>query len=73
MTEIEIAQASEIRVQEIEWRWYPYVPFGKIPVMQGDAGDGKSTLVLDPAAMLSRGQPIPFTDGTGPAPINIIC
>ena len=41
-------------------------------MVQGDAGDGKSTFVLNLAAMLSRGQPMPFTDGTGQAPINII-
>lgn len=62
MTEIEITKASEVKVREIEWLWYPYIPFGKITVVQGDAGDGKSTFVLNLAAMLSRGQP----------PINII-
>ena len=44
MTEIEITKASEVKVREIEWLWYPYIPFGKITVVQGDAGDGKSTL-----------------------------
>ena len=72
MAEIEITKASEVKVREIEWLWYPYIPFGKITVVQGDAGDGKSTFVLNLAAMLSRGQPMPFTDGTGQAPINII-
>ena len=72
MTEIEITKASEVKVREIEWLWYPYIPFGKITVVQGDAGDGKSTFVLNLAAMLSRGQPMPFTDGTGQPPINII-
>ena len=72
MTEIEITKASEVKVREIEWLWYPYIPFGKITVVQGDAGDGKSTFVLNLAAMLSQGQPMPFTDGTGQPPINII-
>lgn len=56
MAEIEITKASEVKVREIEWLWYPYIPFGKITVVQGDAGDGKSTFVLNLAAMLSRGQ-----------------
>ena len=72
MTEVEITKASEVKVRKIEWLWYPYIPFGKITVVQGDAGDGKSTFVLNLAAMLSRGQPMPFTDGTGQAPISII-
>ena len=72
MSDIEITKASEVKIREIEWLWYPYIPFGKITVVQGDAGDGKSTFVLNLAAMLSRGQPMPFTDGTGQPPINII-
>ena len=72
MTEIEITKASEVKVREIEWLWYPYIPFGKITVVQGDAGDGKRTFVLGLAAMLSRGQPMPFADGTDQPPINII-
>ena len=72
MAEVEITKASEVKVREIEWLWYPYIPFGKVTVLQGDAGDGKSTFVLGLAAMLSRGRPMPFTDGTGQPPINII-
>jgi len=70
--EVKITKASEIKVREIEWLWYPYIPFGKVTVVQGDAGDGKSTFVLNLAAMLSRGLPMPFTDGTGQAPMSII-
>ncbi len=72
MAEIEITKASEVKVRQIEWLWYPYIPFVKITVLQGNAGDGKSTFVLNLAATLSRGQPMPFTDGTGQTPINII-
>ena len=68
MAEIEITKASEVKVREIEWLWYPYIPFGKITVVQGDAGDGKSTFVLNLAAMLSRGQ-LPSTSSIK---INII-
>ncbi len=69
MTKLEITKASEVKVREIEWLWYPYIPFGKVTIIQGDAGDGKSSFVLTLAAMLSQGQPMPFTDGTGQSPI----
>lgn len=72
MDEPIIIKASEIEPTEISWLWYPYIPFGKVTVLQGDSGDGKSTLVLTLAAMLSRGAPMPFTDGEGQEPINII-
>ena len=72
MDEPIIIKASEVEPAEISWLWYPYIPFGKVSVLQGDSGDGKSTLVLTLAAMLSRGKPMPFTDGEGQEPINII-
>lgn len=72
MEELEIMRASDVTVRDIEWLWYPYIPYGKVTVVEGDSGDGKSTFVLKLAAMLSRGEPMPFTDGEGQEPIKII-
>ena len=40
---LEIIKASEIIPKEVRWLWYPYIPFGKVTLLQGDPGDGKST------------------------------
>ena len=50
---------STVTVKEVDWLWYPYIPFGKITIIQGDPGDGKTTLVLNIAALLSNGLPMP--------------
>ena len=39
---LEIIKASEITPKEVRWLWYPYIPFGKVTLLQGDPGDGKS-------------------------------
>lgn len=39
----------------MEWLWYPFIPYGKLTIVQGDPGDGKTTLILNIAAKLSRG------------------
>ena len=48
--------------REVKWLWYPYIPFGKVTLLQGDPGDGKSKLMLSIAALLSKGEPLPFTE-----------
>lgn len=39
---LEIIRASEVTPREVKWLWYPYIPFGKITLLQGDPGDGKN-------------------------------
>ncbi len=39
---LEIIKVSEITPKEARWLWYPYIPFGKVTLLQGDPGDGKS-------------------------------
>ena len=50
---------SSITEKSVEWLWYPYIPYGKITLLQGDPGEGKSTLMLRIAALLTKGQPMP--------------
>lgn len=69
---LEITKASDIEVKDVKWLWYPYIPFGKVTMLQGDSGDGKSTFILKLAAMLTKGEPMPFTDGEGAEPVNVI-
>ena len=59
---LEIIKASEITPKEVRWLWYPYIPFGKVTLLQGDLGNGKSKLMLSLAALLSKGAPLPFAD-----------
>ena len=50
---------SNVIPKDVEWLWYPYIPLGKLTVIQGDPGDGKSTFVLNVIAQLTSGQPMP--------------
>lgn len=59
---LEIIRASEIEPKEVKWLWYPYIPFGKVTLLQGDPGDGKSKLMLSLAALLSKGEALPFVE-----------
>ena len=69
---LEVVKASEIEPKEVKWLWYPYIPFGKVTLLQGDPGDGKSKLMLSIAALLSKGEPLPFTETEEIEPMTII-
>lgn len=70
---LELIRASQIDPKTVEWLWYPFIPYGKVTLVQGDPGDGKSTFMLTLAALLTRGAPLPFTEPkTPPEPLHVI-
>lgn len=55
-------QAEEIEIEKVRWLWDPYIPLGKLTVLAGDPGMGKSTIALDIAARISQGTSLPAGD-----------
>lgn len=70
--ELKLIHMEDVVSKEVEWLWYPYIPYGKITIVEGDPGEGKTTLVLKLAAALSRGLPLPCDDDREREPIHII-
>ena len=66
-----IISADKVEVKEVKWLWPGYIPYGKITLLQGDPGDGKSTFMLTLAALLTTGQSLPFCDEES-EPMNVI-
>ena len=71
MAELKIICLFFVTVEEVEWLWYPFIPFGKLTIIHGDGGEGKTTLILQLAALLSRGEKLPC-DSTEREPIKVI-
>ena len=71
--ELKLIHMEDVVSKEVEWLWYPYIPYGKITIIEGDPGEGKTTLVLKLAAALSMGLPLPCDDDKEYEPIHIIC
>lgn len=46
---------SSITETSVDWLWYPYIPFGKLTLIQGDPGCGKSTLMMNIISAVSNG------------------
>ena len=70
-TELRLIKMSDVEPTKVEWLWYPYIPYGKITIIQGDPGEGKTTLILNLAALLSKGEKLPESEEKSD-PINII-
>lgn len=69
--ELKMINMADVQASSIDWLWYPFIPYGKLTIIQGDPGDGKSTLVLNIAARLSKGEGL--DDEMKPTePINVI-
>lgn len=68
---LKIICMEDVEMKEVKWLWYPYIPYGKLTIIQGDPGEGKTTLVLQLAALLSNGEKLPCDDKER-SPVNII-
>ena len=45
---------SDVQATSVHWLWYPFIAVGKITLLQGDPGDGKSTMMMNLIAELLR-------------------
>ena len=50
---------SDVEATAVRWLWYPFIAVGKITLLQGDPGDGKSTMMMNLIAELSKGGTMP--------------
>ena len=69
--DLKIINMQDVEATEVKWLWYPYIPYGKITIIQGDPGEGKTTLVLNLAAKLTRGEKLPESVKAA-EPINVL-
>jgi RecA-family ATPase len=54
-----LTRLSDVPPERIEWLWDGYLPRGKIVILDGDPGLGKSSVAIDLAARISRGWSMP--------------
>lgn len=69
--EVKLIRMDTVQSQSVEWLWYPYIPFGKITIVQGDPGEGKTTFALNLAARVSKGERFGQKEKKG-VPLSVI-
>ena len=68
MAQLKTFSMGDVQAEQVRWLWEPYIPLGKITIIQGDPGDGKTTMALAIAAAVTSGLPLPdavFIGGHG--------
>jgi len=55
----ELKMLSGVRAETVKWLWEPYIPYGKLTLIEGDPGVGKSWLTLAIVTALSLGHGFP--------------
>ena len=56
--DLKLINMETVEVEQIEWLFYPFIPYGKVTIIQGDPGEGKTTMVLQIIAKLTKGEEI---------------
>jgi len=62
---------SDVIPEVVQWLWYPYIPRGKLTLLEGDPGIGKSWVTLAIATAISRGSMLPGQNETLAGPVLI--
>jgi hypothetical protein len=53
---------SDVKSERVTWLWHGWIPFGKLSILAGNPGLGKSNLMIDIASRVSRGRSMPFRE-----------
>ena len=69
--DLKLISMGDVQAEEVRWLWYPYLPRGKITIIQGDPGEGKTTFALAVVARLTCGLSMQGAENALP-PLNII-
>lgn len=52
---LKIINMQDIEPETVDWLLYPFIPYGKITIIQGNPGEGKTTLALQLLAKMTVG------------------
>jgi len=67
---VKIIRMSNVELTPVEWLWKPYLPFGKLSVLQGNPGEGKTYFAMHLAAACTNGKLLPNMERM--EPFNVI-
>ena len=67
---VPMLRMADVELTSVEWLWFPYIPFGKLTIIQGNPGEGKTYFAMRLAAACTNRKPLPGMETL--EPFNII-
>lgn len=67
---VPMIRLSDVQQTEADWLWYPYIPFGKLTIIQGNPGEGKTFFAMQLAAACTNRKFLPQMEPF--EPFNVI-
>ena len=67
---VPMLRMADVELTSVEWLWFPYIPFGKLTIIQGNPGEGKTYFAMRLAAACTNRKTLPDMEPL--EPFNII-
>ena len=68
---MKLINLADVQIEEIEWLWKPYIPKGKVTLVRGMPGEGKTMVLSSLVAALTNGDPL-FNEEERHEPVSCI-
>ena len=56
---VPMLRMADVELTAVDWLWFPYIPFGKLTIIQGNPGEGKTYFAMRLAAACTNRKPLP--------------
>ena len=56
---VPMLRMADVELAAVDWLWFPYIPFGKLTIIQGNPGEGETYFAMRLAAACTNRKPLP--------------
>lgn len=69
---LSIVCMADVQPETVNWLWFPYIAYGKLTILEGDPGLGKSFMTCALASAVSHGKGLPESEPFEPGNVLLL-
>lgn len=69
---LRIVRMADVQPETVRWLWHPYIALGKLTLLEGDPGIGKSTMTCALASAVTNGRGLPGAESFEPGNVLML-